>query len=214
MSIAQTRIFPNGDDEQPNEEGLAFYDKVFNELRKYNVEPVVTLHHYEMPLNLVKHYGGWRSHKLVDLAERYTKVVFERYKGKVKYWLTFNEIDALLVSPRPWHQAGIIYQEDENHADVKLQTLHHQLVASEKTVKLCHEIMPEAKIGCMLIYHLFYPYTCRPEDQVATRERLQAQFYCGDVQVRGYYSNTCTSLAKRINGHFTMEEGDEQILKE
>ncbi len=214
MSIAWTRIFPNGDETEPNEEGLAFYDRIFDELHKYNIEPLVTIHHYEMPLHLVQKYGSWRNRKLVDFATRYAKVILERYKDKVKYWLTFNEINGLLVNPTPWPQAGIVYGPDENPADVKLQALHHQLITSAKTVKLCHEIMPNAKIGCMLIYHLFYPYTCRPEDQVLTRERLQAQFYCGDVQARGYYSNTCTAYAKRIGGHFTMEAGDEELLRE
>lgn len=214
LSIAWTRIFPNGDDAVPNEEGLQFYDDVFDELHKYGIEPVVTLHHYEMPLQLVKKYGSWRNRKLVDFAENYAKIVFERYKNKVKYWLTFNEINALLVSPRPWHQAGIIYRDEENQADVKLQAVHHQMVASAKSVKLCHEIIPDAKIGCMLIYHMFYPYTCKPEDQLATHQRLQVQFYCGDVQVKGYYSNTCKAYAKRIGGHFTMEPGDEEILQE
>ena len=129
MSIAWTRIFPNGDDEQPNEAGMQFYDNVFDELHKYGIEPVVTLHHYEMPLNLVKKYGSWRSRKLVDLAVRYARTVMERYKDKVKYWITFNEINALFISPRPWHQAGLLFQEGENEADVRLQAAHHQLLA-------------------------------------------------------------------------------------
>ena len=214
MSIAWTRIFPNGDDEQPNEEGLQFYDDVFDELHKYGIEPVVTLHHYEMPLSLVKKYDSWRNRKLVDFAVKYAKVVFERYKDKVKYWLTFNEINALFISPRPWHQAGIIYREDENEADVKLQVAHHQLLASALTVIEGHKINPEFQIGCMLIYPLTYAYTCKPEDQVLTRNKMLRTFYFGDVYVRGEYTNTCTSFAKMINGHFTMEEGDAEILKQ
>ncbi|MGN0974991.1 MAG: 6-phospho-beta-glucosidase [Gemmiger sp.] len=213
MSIAWTRIFPNGDDAQPNEAGLAFYDKVFDELHKYGIEPVVTLHHYEMPLHLVKKYGGWRSREVVDLAVRYAKTVFERYKGKVKYWITFNEINAVVISPRPWHQAGIIYREDENPNDVKLQAGHHQLLASALTVQAGHRIDPEFQIGCMLIYHLSYPKTCRPEDQIVNREKMLPQFYFGDVQVRGYYSNTCRRYQEMIGGQFTMEPGDEEILR-
>ena len=213
MSIAWTRIFPNGDDPEPNEAGLQFYDDVFDELHKYGIEPVVTLHHYEMPLHLVKEYGAWRSRKLVDLAVRYAKVVFERYKHKVKYWITFNEINAIVISPRPWHQAGIIYREDENPSDVKLQAAHHQLLASALTVQAGHAINPDFKIGCMLIYHLSYPKTCRPEDQVVNREKMLPQFYFGDVQVRGYYSNTCKRYQEMTGGHFTMEPGDEEILR-
>jgi len=214
MSIAWTRIFPNGDDELPNEAGLAFYDDVFDELKKYGIEPVVTLHHYEMPLNLVKKYGSWRSRKLVDFAVRYAKVVFERYKDKVKYWITFNEINAAVISPRPWHQAGVVYQEDENVADVKLLIGHHQLLASALSVKAGHEINPDFQIGCMLIFHLSYAMTCRPEDQIVSREKMLPQFYFGDVQVRGYYSNSFKRYEDMVDGKLTMEPGDAKILQE
>lgn len=213
MSIAWTRIFPNGDDAEPNEAGLKFYDDVFDELHKYGIEPVVTLHHYEMPLNLVTKYGAWRNRALVDLAVRYAKVVFERYKDKVKYWMTFNEINALLISPRPWHQAGIVYREDEKEADVKLQTAHHQLLASALTVAEGHKINPDFQIGCMQIYPLTYAYTCKPIDQVLTRNKMLRTYYMSDVQVRGYYTNTCTAFQKSIGGKFMMEPGDEVILK-
>lgn len=189
-------------------------DDVFDELLKYGIEPVVTLHHYEMPLALVDKYGSWRNKKLVNFAVKYAKVCFERYKDKVKYWLTFNEINALFISPRPWHQAGIIYSEEENEANVKLQAAHHQLLASALTVKAGHEINPDFQIGCMLIYPLTYALTCKPEDQVLTREKMLKTYYFGDVHVRGEYTNTCTSFARMINGHFHMEPGDEQILKE
>lgn len=213
MSIAWTRIFPNGDDAEPNEAGLKFYDDVFDELHKYGIEPVVTLHHYEMPLNLVTKYGAWRNRALVDLAVRYAKVVFERYKDKVKYWMTFNEINALLISPRPWHQAGIVYREDEKEADVKLQAAHHQLLASALTVAEGHKINPDFQIGCMQIYPLTYAYTCKPIDQVLTRNKMLRTYYMSDVQVRGYYTNTCTAFQKSIGGKFMMEPGDEVILK-
>lgn len=214
MSIAWTRIFPNGDDAKPNEAGLQFYDSVFDELHKYGIEPVVTLHHYEMPLNLVKKYGAWRNRKLVDLAVRYAKVVMERYKEKVKYWLTFNEINALVISPRPWHQAGIIYGPDENPADVKLQASHHQLLASALTIIEGRKINPEFQFGCMLIYPLSYAYTCKPTDQILAREKMLRTYYFGDVHVRGRYTNSCRTFQESISGHFTMEPGDDEILKE
>lgn len=213
MSIAWTRIFPNGDDETPNEAGLKFYDDVFDELHRYGIEPVVTLHHYEMPLNLVQKYGSWRNRKLVDFAVKYADTVFKRYKDKVKYWITFNEINALLISPRPWHQAGLIFNDKENISDTRLQAAHHQLLASALTVDLGHKINPDFKIGCMLLYPLTYAYTCRPEDQVEARKEMLKHFYFGDVQVRGYYSNTCTSYAKLIKGTFTKEPGDDEILQ-
>lgn len=213
MSIAWTRIFPNGDDAEPNEAGLQFYDDVFDELHKYGIEPVVTLHHYEMPLKLVTTYGAWRNRALVDLAVRYAKVVFERYKHKVKYWMTFNEINALLISPRPWHQAGIVYREDENEVDVKLQAAHNQLIASALTVAEGHKINPDFQIGCMQIYPLTYAYTCKPADQVLARNKMLRTYYMSDVQARGYYTNTCKTFQNSIGGRLTMEPGDEEILK-
>ncbi len=213
MSIAWTRIFPNGDDETPNEAGLQFYDDVFDELHKYGIEPVVTLHHYEMPLHLVQKYGSWRNRKLVDFAVKYAKTVFTRYKDKVKYWMTFNEGNSLLISPRPWHQAGIIYQENENENDVKLQASHHQLLTSALTVIEGKKINPDFQIGCMLLYPLTYAYTCQPIDQVLTRNKMLRTYYWGDVQVRGYYTNTCKAFQESIGGAFTMNKGDEEILK-
>lgn len=214
MSIAWTRIFPNGDDEEPNEEGLAFYDRVFDELHKYGIELLVTLHHYEMPLNLVKKYGSWRNRKLVDFAVRFGVTVMERYKDKVKYWLTFNEINALLTHWRPWHQAGLVFAEKENENQTKLQAMHHQLLASALTVEAAKKINPDFRIGCMLIYPLRYAATCRPEDQVITRDKMIPIYYCGDVQVRGRYTNVCRSLWKKWGCEPQMEPGDEAILKD
>ncbi|MBP2058816.1 6-phospho-beta-glucosidase [Lactobacillus colini] len=212
MSISWARIFPNGDDAIPNEAGLEFYDKVFDELRKYKIEPVVTLHHFELPLNLVKKYGAWRSRKLVDLAVRYAKLVMNRYKNKVKYWMTFNEINSLFISDQPWHMAGIIYKKGENKADTMLQAAHHQLLASALTVIEGKKINPNFKIGCMLLYPCTYAATCRPEDQICARNKLLSTYYFGDVQVRGRYTNTCTSYINQIQGTFKTEPGDDAIL--
>lgn len=172
MSIAWTRIFPNGDEETPNEAGLQFYDDVFDELHKYGIEPVVTLHHYEMPPGLVKKYGSWRNRKLVDFAVRYARTVMERYKDKVKYWITFNEINALFISPRPWHQAGLLFGAGEDPASVRLQAAHHQLLASALTIREGRKISSAFRFGCMLLYPVTYAYTCRPEDQIRAREEM------------------------------------------
>ena len=214
MSIAWTRIFPRGDEETPNEEGLKFYDQVFDELHKYGIEPVVTISHYETPLALVKEYGSWRNRKLVDFFERYARTVFTRYKGKVKYWMTFNEINATMNIPRPYHQAGIVFEEGEDTGKTVVQASHHMFVASAKAVIIGHEIDPENKIGCMLLVPETYAATCSPDDQVAVREKMMALYYYGDVHVRGYYSNTCTAMWRRL--HTTapvMEEGDEELLR-
>lgn len=214
MSIAWSRIFPNGDDENPNEEGLLFYDRVFDECLKYGIEPVVTLHHFELPLALVKKYGGWRSRKLVDLSVRYAKTVMRRYKDKVKYWITFNEINSLFIAKVPWHQAGIIYREEENRVNVMFQAAHYQLVASALTVITAHEINPDFKVGNMILYNCCYPMTCRPEDQLLLHEKLLPIYYFSDVQCRGCYTNTCKAYQKRMNASFDIAEGDLEILRQ
>ncbi|MCR4952355.1 MAG: 6-phospho-beta-glucosidase [Solobacterium sp.] len=214
MSIGWTRIFPRGDEETPNEEGLKFYDQIFDELLKYGIEPVVTLSHYETPLTLVREYGSWRSRKLVEFFERYAAACFERYKGKVKYWMTFNEINATMTPGRnPWHQAGIVFEEGEDQGKTIVQASHHMFVASAKAVLAGHKIDPENKIGCMLLVPQSYAATCAPEDQVANREKLLQLYYYGDAHIRGYYSNTCTAQWKRLNAEPEIEEGDLEIMK-
>lgn len=213
MSIAWSRIYPNGDDLYPNEEGLQFYDDVFDECLKYGIEPMVTLHHFELPLALVKKYGGWRDRRLVDLSVRYAKTVMNRYKDKVKYWMTFNEINSIFIAKVPWHQAGIIYGEDENITDVSFQAAHYQLVSSAMTVIEAHKINPEFKVGNMILYNCCYPKTCRPEDQFLVHKKLLPIYYFSDVQCRGYYTNTCKAYQKQMHAHFKIDEGDLEILK-
>lgn len=214
MSNAWTRIFPRGDEEQPNEDGLKFYDDVFDKLLKYGIEPIITLSHYETPLTLVKEYGSWRNRKLVDFFERYAKVCFKRDKGKVKYWMTFNEINATLASPRPWHQAGIIYNDNEDRWQTALQASHHMFLASAKAVIAGHKIDPENKIGCMLLYPQSYAATCAPEDQILRRNKMAMTFYYGDVHVRGKYTNTCQSIWKKYNVQIQAEKDDANILQQ
>ena len=214
MSIAWTRIFPRGDEEKPNEEGLKFYDDVFDELLKYNIEPIVTLSHYETPLVLVQEYGSWRNRKLIDFFVNYAQTCFNRYQGKVKYWMTFNEINATLASPRPWHQAGIVYQENEDRWQTAIQASHHMLVASAKAVKLAHEIDPHNQVGCMLLIPESYAASCSPEDQIARRNKMALTFYYGDVHVRGRYTNTCQSLWKKYHTKVQMAKDDEKVLSE
>lgn len=212
ISLSWARIFPNGDDLEPNEKGLAFYDRVFDELLKHGIEPVVTLHHFELPLQLVNKYGAWRNRKLVDLAVRYAQTVMERYKDKVKYWITFNEINALFISNQPWHMAGILYQEGENKVNTMLQAAHHQLIASALTVIEGKKINPDFQFGCMLLYPCTYAATCHPKDQIKTREKLLVTYYFGDVHIRGRYTNTCLSYIESLNGQIEFEYGDEAIL--
>lgn len=181
-SIAWTRIFPQGDEEAPNEAGLAFYDRLFDEMAKYNIQPLVTLSHYEMPYGLVKNYGGWGNRQVIALFERYARTVFQHYGNKVKYWLTFNEINVSLHAPL----TGVGLTESDNKQAI-YQAIHHQLVASAKAVKACHEMIPDARIGNMLLGAIMYPLSCRPEDVMETLQQNREWQFFGDVQARGAY---------------------------
>nr|WP_263327335.1 6-phospho-beta-glucosidase [Neobacillus sp. Marseille-Q6967] len=210
MSISWPRIFPNGDEREPNEEGLAFYDKVFDELLKYGIEPLVTLSHYEIPLHLVQEYNGWADRRLVDFFVHYAETVFNRYKGKVKYWLTFNEINISTLSP--YIGSGILIDEVENKEQTIYQALHHQFVASARAVKACHEIIPDAMIGCMLARMEVYPETCNPDDVLEALHENQMNLFFTDVQVRGYYPSFMNRYFEENNIKIEMHPGDEEIL--
>ncbi|TGY42407.1 6-phospho-beta-glucosidase [Clostridium sartagoforme] len=216
-SIAWTRIFPNGDDLEPNEEGLKFYDDLFDELLKYNIQPVITLSHFEMPYNLVKNYGGWRNRKLIDFFVRFCEVVMKRYKDKVKYWMTFNEINNQTITTNPIYaftNSGIIYKEDENKEEVMFQAAHYEFVASAKVVKIGHEINPNFMIGCMVAAMPSYPYSCNPEDIIRAEEANREQLMFTDVHVRGRYPKHTLKLWERNNYKLDITKEDEEILKE
>lgn len=210
-SIAWTRIFPEGDEEEPNEKGLQFYDDLFDECLKYGIEPVVTISHYETPYGLVKKYGSWRNRKLVDFFTRYCEVIFKRYQNKVKYWMTFNEINCIALHPEI--PAGIRIKEGENFHQVVMQAAHHEFVASAKAVTLGHKINPEFKIGMMMIYPWTYADTCNPDDALEQMKAMDLQYYFSDVQVRGYYSAKAKKLLKSWNVELKMEAEDEAILR-
>ncbi len=211
MSIAWSRIFPNGDDVQPNELGLAFYDKVFDECHKYGIEPLVTLSHYETPLNIAKKYDGFRNRKTVDLYVRYAETVFRRYCGKVKYWLTFNEINTILSEP--FMSGGIWTEKSQLTLGDKLQAIHHELVASAAATKVAHEINPENKVGCMVLALPTYPLTSNPSDVIKAMQNNHNNLLFTDVQVRGSYPSYAKRWYKENNIEIQMEPGDEVLLK-
>ena len=213
MSISWSRIFPRGDEEQPNEEGLAFYDQVFDELAKYGIEPLVTLSHYENPLYLTTQYGGWKNRKLVDFFVHYAKTVMERYKGKVRRWLTFNEINMLSV-PFGTFIAGGMLPETTTEQD-RWQAMHHQLVASAQAVRLGHQIDPDNRLGCMIAYMCVYPRTCAPEDQLTqlSMDRLH-NLLAGDVHVRGAYPSYARRLLAEKGVTLNITPQDEVDLRE
>lgn len=181
LSMNWARIFPNGDDAEPNEEGLEFYDAVFDECKKYGIEPLVTLSHYETPLQLSIKYGGWVDRRLIGFFETYAKTVFARYRGKVKYYLTFNEINMMDICP--FMAGGIVEDTPQN----KAQGAHNQFVASALAVKAAHETDPEIKVGQMLAYQPTYAYTCDPADQLYVMENQQKTLFFSDVQTGGKY---------------------------
>jgi len=181
-SIAWTRIFPQGDETQPNEAGLAYYDRLFDEMKKYGITPLVTLSHYEMPYGLVANYGGWGNRKTVDFFENYARTVFKRYQHKVKHWLTFNEINMSLHAP--FTGVGLAA---ESSKQAIYQAIHHQLVASARAVKACHEIVASGQVGNMLLGGMLYPLSCKPADVLETQQQNRDWLFFGDVQVRGYY---------------------------
>lgn len=211
FSIAWSRIFPKGDEETPNELGLKFYDNVIDECLKYGIEPLVTLSHYETPLHLAKTYDGWRNRKLIKFFENYCRVVFERYKGKVKYWLTFNEINSVIHFPLMG--AGILTPKSELTKQDVYKAAHHELVASALAVKLAHEIMPDAKVGCMVLGVVNYPMTPHPDDMIASMERDQDLMFFTDIHVRGKYPRYTKKLFKELGVNIQMEPEDEEILK-
>ncbi|WP_159737581.1 6-phospho-beta-glucosidase [Vibrio atypicus] len=207
LSIAWTRIFPNGDELEPNEAGLAYYDKIFDELAKHNMQPFVTLSHYEMPYALVENYGGWGSRKLITFFERYARTVLERYQHKVKLWLTFNEINMSLHAPF----TGVGLPEEASEQAI-YQAIHHQLLANAKAVNLCHEIIPDAQIGNMLLGAMNYPYTCNPDDVIAAMHENNKWLFFGDVQTRGKYPGYMLRYFREHGIDIAMESGDVELL--
>lgn len=212
LSIAWSRIFPKGDELEPNEEGLAFYDAVFDELNKYGIEPLVTLSHYEFPLHLALEYGGWKNRKVIEFFVRYAETVFKRYKGKVKYWLTFNEINILGMVG--YLSGGLLFEDGKNDLEAMYQAVHHQFIASSLATKAAHEIDPENKVGCMLARMENYAATCNPDDVLAALKKDQENLFYTDVQVRGVYPSYMKRFFKENNIQVVFEPGDEAILKQ
>ena len=207
LSINWARIFPTGMEEEPNEAGLKFYDEVFDECLKYNIKPLVTLSHYETPIALSNEIGSWTNPKTIEYFLRYVKCVGERYKGKVEYWLTFNEINVAQMSP--WMSSGIGQRSPQIVADIS----KHQLIASAKAVMLLHEIDPNNKVGNMVAYGAIYPYTCNPDDVIASKMGMHGYHFYEDVQARGYYPSYKLKEYERDNVNFSLTDEEKEVLK-
>lgn len=211
-SISWARIFPNGDDPSPNEAGLAFYDNLFDECRKYGMEPVVTICHFDTPLALTRKYGGWSDRRLIEFYLNYCEVLFKRYGDKVKYWITFNEIN--MITHIPFFGGGMVIKDQENPDQIVHQAAHHQLVASALATKLAKSINSEIQMGCMLAAGSFYPYSCNPKDVWAAVEKNQEVYLFIDVQARGKYPSYAKKMWTEKNIELQMEAEDEEILRQ
>ena len=211
LSIAWSRIFPNGDDKVPNEKGLEFYDRVFDELAKYGIEPLVTLSHYETPLALAKNYDGWVNRDLIGFFENYARTVFTRYKDKVKYWLTFNEINS--ATHFPYMSAGIWTPKEKLSKQNLYQAMHHELVASALAVKIAHEINPKFQVGCMILGVPNYPLTSMPADVLKAMEQDRQNLFFADVHARGEYPTYMNRFFKENDIKLNITDEDKDILK-
>ncbi|MFO7172550.1 MAG: 6-phospho-beta-glucosidase [Bacillota bacterium] len=224
LSIAWTRLYPNGDELEPNRAGIEHYRRVFEECHKHGIQPLVTLSHYEMPYGLVKKWNGWADRRTIDCFVRYATTCFTEFKGLVKYWLTFNEINMLTLPFGGYIAGGIMpksdrlfdpsLQETPEEASRRFQALHHQFVASARAVQIGHAIDPANRIGCMIAGFTVYPRTCAPEDVLlAQRLMRELNFFCGDVMVRGEYPSFARRMLEERCASITWEPGDAETLK-
>lgn len=222
FSIAWTRIFPNGDEAEPNEAGLRHYEEVIDECRKYGIEPLITISHYEVPFGLTKKCNAWVSREMIDYFLNYCRAIFTRYKGKVKYWLTFNEINSSTAPMGALLNQGILndlenptpFMGQPDIPQQRFQGLHHMFVASAKAVQMAHEIDPRYQVGNMMLYAASYPLTCSPDDVLKNQEYNRVMnYFCSDVQCRGAYPSY---MNRYFAGHgitIDKQPGDEETLK-
>ena len=212
FSIAWSRIFPLGDENEPNEEGLSFYDRVLDELEKHGIEPLVTISHYETPLHLARTYDGWADRRMIGFFERYARTLLERYGSRVRYWLTFNEINSVLHEP--FMSGGIATPREELDDQDLYQAIHHELVASAAATRIAHEIDPDIRVGCMILAIPFYPLTPDPSDVWAAKQAERDNYAFGDVHVRGAYPGYYLRKLAERGVELDITEEDRELLRE
>lgn len=212
VSISWPRLFPTGEEAEPNQEGVEFYRELFKEMKRLGIEPLVTLHHYEMPLELTHKYNGWVDRKVIGMFLKYCETCFKNYGEYVKLWLTFNEVDSIIR--HPYTTAGIVPDRCDNEEACCYQALHHQFVASALATKMCHEMIEGSKMGCMLTKLTTYPRTCAPEDVAATQLKNLDNMFYSDVMVFGEYPRLTLKVLENKGIHIAMEPEDAKILKE
>lgn len=222
FSIAWTRIFPNGDETEPNEAGLRHYDEVIDECLKHGIEPLITISHYEVPFGLTKKCNAWVSRDMIGYFLNYCRAIFTCYRGKVKYWLTFNEINSASEPMGALLNQGILndlehpteFMKQPDIPQQRYQGLHHMLVASALAVKMAHEIDPNYRVGNMVIYSASYPLTCDPDDVLACQAyNRRYNYYCTDVQARGAYPSFAKRMLEELGVKLEVQPGDAEILK-
>lgn len=210
-SISWSRIFPKGDEITPNEKGLKFYDELIDEIIKNDMEPIITMSHYDIPLHLVTEYGGFGNKKMIEFFVRYGEVLLNRYKGKVKYWIVCNQVN--LLPTVQFGSLGIYDDQAENMEELMYQAVHNQFVAGAKIVELARKIDPNAQMGTMVADGTLYPATCRPNDVVLAMKKNRMQYYFTDVQLRGEYPIFALRYFNENNIDLKIEEGDLDLLK-
>ena len=211
FSIAWTRVIPDGDGEVCDK-GLDFYEAVVDECLKYGIEPLITINHFDAPINLINKFGGWKDARMINAFLKLCEALFKRLGNKVKYWLTFNEINMLLHLP--FMGAGILFEEGEEKNQVLYTAAHHELLASAKAVIVAHKMMPDAMVGCMLAAGQFYPFSCNPDDVYKGMEADRDNYFFTDVQARGEYPVWALKRMEKANVKLTISEEDKKILKE
>ncbi len=211
FSFSWSRIFPTGEEAEPNEAGLQFYDDLVNELLKYQIEPVVTLCHFDAPIALVEKYGSWKNRKMIGFFLKYCDAVIRHFKGRIRYWITFNEINMLMHLP--FMGAGIRLEEGGDELQIKYQAAHHELAASAMAVKLAHEINRDAQVGCMLAAGSVYPYSCNPVDVWESMKKDRENYFFTDVQVRGKYPAYAVKYMEQQGIQIAMQDADLEIME-
>lgn len=211
LSIAWSRIYPTGEEAEPNEAGLRFYDEVINECLRHGIEPLVTISHYETPLALAKKYNGWSSREMIGLYLKYCQTLFERYKGKVKYWITFNEINSILH--QPFMSGAIMTPKDQLSKQDLYQAIHHELVASAKAVALAHRVDPACQVGCMILAVTIYPLSSNPDDIIEVMKLDNDMYLFADVQAKGEYPYFAQRVFEENDIHLEITEDDRAALR-
>lgn len=213
FSISWARLYPHGDEETPNEEGIKFYDHIFKEVHKAGMKIFLTMNHYAVPLYLVEHYGGWTNRKLIEFYERFATVVFENWGEYIDYFLPFNEINAGYFSP--YNGVGLVKEKDQPYNQTLVfQSLHHQFIASAKTIKIAKKLSPKSQSGCMVACFCYYPLTSTPEDNLkAVRDEEIHQWFAIDILANGHYPSYMDRFFRENDIHLTVTEEDSELLK-